>query len=227
MSSPLGYNSLSVAHIICRRLTPHQVQTSFGNAPVPVPGANTFFGQRGIPPTPHDSAAQPPQPDLPPATKGGLFRQPTVQQKMRFATKLQELANGWIGSSIGSDGGLDMQNQVVADIQAELQRKARGFLPDNQQWKNLAEMLEHERFGLATLTSVLSAKFLASASKQLLMDRSRTLDNLSHEEFEGRLRSQRGARVSWCSLGVMCSQLTVSGIRSQRCCTHFRKVGSR
>ena len=97
---------------------------------------------------------------------------------------------------MGSDTGLGIQNQVVADIQAELQRKDRGFLPDNQQWKNLAEMLEHDRFGLATLTSVLSAKFLASASKQLLISRSRTLDNLSQEEFESRLRLQRGVGVS-------------------------------
>lgn len=62
-----------------------------------------------------------------------------------------------------------------------------GFLPDNQHWRNLGELLDHERFALATLTGCLSPKFLAHADKSELQRKLEMLHALSDEEFMAKI----------------------------------------
>lgn len=56
-------------------------------------------------------------------------------------------------------------------------------------------MLEYERFSLAMVAGMVSAKFLASATKTQLMERLQTLNDLPKDEFRTRLVAKRTLEV--------------------------------
>ena len=75
----------------------------------------------------------------------------------------------------------------MLNIDKVRQEKNLGFLPDNQQWKYLNEMLDNDRFVMAALAGHLSTKFLALAAEDELQRRAATLDDFTEDEFQERM----------------------------------------
>lgn len=138
---------------------------------------------------------------------GSLFGQAQSPEKKKFQEKMARVAASMKSYGIsGVEGHPDsLAAKVTQAVHQVRQEKQLGFLPDNQQWRNLVEMLDQERFVLGALSGFLTAKFLANADKSSLQQRVTTLNGLSESDFQRRLRQPSEARdpeVSGCASGL-------------------------
>ncbi|KAF4121247.1 Superfamily II DNA or RNA helicase, SNF2 family [Geosmithia morbida] len=90
------------------------------------------------------------------------------------------------GSRIGrSDSG--MVTSVMWEVDKVRKAMAEGFLPDDQQWRTLNEMMTRDRFALAVFSGLLSPPLLATAPGDQLRLRAKVLDGLSKDDFTKQL----------------------------------------
>ena len=135
-----------------------------GDAPAPIPGSNTYFGQR--------------------QEQRGLFIAPSNDERQnafqaKLASGLDRLQR--LNTS-GIDGPVDVITRgLVAQIQGIRRSKALGFLPDQQHWRLLEEMLDHDMFTVGAVSGRLTIAFLALADRKEMMERVMALNGLSAE----------------------------------------------
>ncbi|KFH49000.1 DNA repair protein-like protein [Hapsidospora chrysogenum ATCC 11550] len=169
-------------------------------APIPMAGANTFFGQQERAPVPTVPRRQPSQPTpQQPSTKTTTpprapapawpFTQPQSPQKNKFEKKVAEIASrlkqkGYVE---GDRTPEELAASVTEEVHMIRKAKAYGFLPDNHQWRILGEMMDQDRFLRAALAGYLSPSFLANADKKALQQRTDTLNGMSEEDFTAQL----------------------------------------
>ena len=150
-------------------------------------GANTYFGR------PPRQATPPPQTpivveDLESPVKGGnIFGQPLRSPwKKKFQEKMTAVVASMQDYGVAEVRGRPevLVTKVADSVHQVRKEKREGLLPDNQQWKELGEMLDHERFVLAAVSGLLTPKFLANANKNSLQQRVTTLNGLSENDFQ-------------------------------------------
>lgn len=171
-------------------------------AAAPLPGTHTFFGVLK-PNRPVSTPSTPPglvnvSNHTPPSSQAGIFAQPTSPEKEGFKTKVVNAVHRvqHQGHSLtGRDKPAAYYTDALIKAIEEVQRqKSAGFLPENQQWKTLKDLLDDDRFVLSAVAGHLSPKFLVHAGKDELEKRMRTINGLSEEEFGATLRKLLGLR---------------------------------
>lgn len=211
----IGYSPPSTQAQIFTCLMLQQIPKFPSTAPAPVAGANTFFGTREQDSTPAKSPVSTTSSNTTPSKRRGLFNiQPKLLHKNRFQEKLQDLAVTLLQPDAGAQTSRSTAQQITTNVQDELRLKDRGFLPENQQWQTLTDLLDNERFARAVLAGTVSVNFLANATRVQLTKRLQTLNDLSYEEFHRRLLTQRGSEVSHHLFRYYITQLTVPGTAS-------------
>ncbi|KPM41556.1 hypothetical protein AK830_g5048 [Neonectria ditissima] len=165
-----------------------------GAAPLPVAGANTYFGAPAMAPAPAPSPATtqtvmhrlPPKPTQSTHYVGGnIFTQPQSQSKMNFHTRLasriKELQQHGLRGT--SEGAQKFAESVTDEINSVRERLQLGFLPDNQHWKHLEELLAHDRFVTSLVSGHLTASYVAIAEKKVLESRLHAMNGLPEKEI--------------------------------------------
>lgn len=170
----------------------HQRTPPPSTAPAPpMAGARTFFGAPNpsvITPTKSTSQLKDAGGNkISPSSPGGLFGQPKSPEKNGFKAKLitavrrvQSQNSGFMTFNRAPEHYADALAKSVEDVR---RKKSEGFLPDNQQWRWLREMLDNDRFIFSAISGHFSPKFLALADKSELEQRTQTLNGLSEKEF--------------------------------------------
>lgn len=103
-----------------------------------------------------------------------------------FEAKLRFRMQTLLRADAGMDGGARARRvtEAINKAQAEL---ALGFLPNNQRWQVLGNLLGQERFLLATVSGYWRAAYLAQATTEALIRRLKVLNSLSEDQFRAQL----------------------------------------
>ncbi|KAK7430085.1 hypothetical protein QQZ08_003476 [Neonectria magnoliae] len=170
-----------------------------GAVPLPVVGANTYFGEKQPPtltimpaPTPVTVTVETETPKIPPKPTqgtpyigGNIFTPPQTQAKMNFQTKLagriQELQGQRFGEIPG--GPRKFAESLTSTIHSVRETRQFGFLPDNQHWKHLEELLAHDRFVTLLVSGHWTASYVALAEKRALESRIDAMNGLPEKEI--------------------------------------------
>lgn len=169
--------------------------------PLPMVGANTFFGKPPVQSSaPPQSSASPATIAPTQATKGSpvqaqLFGQPMNPHQARtdfeetLASQLSSLGNAK-HAGLTEYPVMIAQNatSAIAEVQ---QAQQHGILPDTQQWRILKDLLCHQRFVLHIAAGSLSPTFLALTGKTELNKRIQILNDMSEKEFDEQLSRAR------------------------------------
>ncbi|KAI9166737.1 Protein CHROMATIN REMODELING 20 [Paramyrothecium foliicola] len=182
--------------------------------PLPIVGANTFFSHRPQPNIDPERAvrseplSQPErtfQPGGPSQTEqresskprsaiGSIFSGAQSQAKSEFENKLDDSLHAQQETipSIDPESLTSFAQALASAIEKIRKDKGFGFLPDNQHWRLLGELLSNDRLVQTMLIGQITPGFLALASKVELERRVETLNSLPEEEFHRQLA--RGLR---------------------------------
>ncbi|KAH6888562.1 hypothetical protein B0T10DRAFT_573335 [Thelonectria olida] len=174
-------------------------QPSFGPAPLPVAGANTYFGTH-----PHVTpfATQPPAPAAIPApaptpmqmpktptpgptpttssSSSNIFGQPQNHAKFGFQFGLESRIHVLRVQGLLRVTGETRHIAHVLTDAIDVVRKdiGRGFLPDNQHWKDLERLLVHDQFIMSLALGSWTPEYVARADKQELESRVKATSGL-------------------------------------------------
>ncbi|KAF4461178.1 DNA repair rhp54 [Fusarium albosuccineum] len=179
-----------------------------GPVPLPMAGANTFFGEhpRPVPsqtPTtgpitatattaPNKDADSYPRPAAPTNIfkGGGLFNVSEIPAKVEFEKHLRERVRNLQQRDVPRTGGHPEEiARALTDRVDEIRKeKSFGFLPDTQHWKHLDELLSHDKFVIAIIAGHLSAEYMALAHKQDLEGRIQTINGLEEMDIPAQAR---------------------------------------
>ncbi|KJZ74076.1 hypothetical protein HIM_06525 [Hirsutella minnesotensis 3608] len=169
-------------------------------APLPLPGANTYFGSAPVPekasvPKPERLPVVPATPPLSfPFSGAKIFNTPRGSPaKERFEQRLCDRFENLRSVIFSSPDECKSRAQTITKcIYDEQMRQANGFLHDDQRWRFLNEQLEHDRFVLAVASGHLPPKYLALASNKDFEERLSLLKSLAARDFERRIEVPGG-----------------------------------
>lgn len=194
--------------------------------PIPVAGANTFFGQQS--PISHANFVPNKATGLPTSqtTKLNIFGQDTAQAREAFRMKLAEsIARVDPQQEFDISPPDAIAGRITETILQIRNEKALGFLPDNKQWRSLHGFLDHDRFVLAVLTGIWSLKSLALSDVEDLNQRVVILNELREGDFRARLSRDKlrpdptvSKRKPRCSLVILTGTTRISAILGGRAC---------
>ncbi|KAJ4312357.1 hypothetical protein N0V84_009971 [Fusarium piperis] len=205
-----------------RPLTPPPTHVQ-GPVPMPMPGANTFFGehpprvpvvenQQPAPPQPMVTtpaaaptstvtSKEPTQSSPHPAPHSSIFKGSAlfnvseIPAKADFEKQLQDTVRKLQLRNVPRMGGDPAQiASALTDRVNTIRKDGKfGFLPDTQRWKFLVGLLSHEKFGIAIVAGYLSAEYVALADERDLENRIQTINGL--EEMD--IPAQAHRRFNW------------------------------
>ncbi|KAH8737916.1 P-loop containing nucleoside triphosphate hydrolase protein [Ilyonectria robusta] len=205
---PVGIGHLQSQHFMRsalhgrpQELLPGPFQTSISglrSVPLPVAGANTYFGtqpQRTTAPviatTNNETEKETPKVTLGPTTQstpfngGNLFSQPQSQPKINFQNRLEARIHG-----LQKDRLLRIQGEprnfaksltdAICGVRDKLQL---GFLPDGRHWKHLEELLDHNKVVISLVSGHWTPSYVAGADKKELESRMYAMNGLPEKEI--------------------------------------------
>ncbi|KFA68766.1 hypothetical protein S40285_01191 [Stachybotrys chlorohalonatus IBT 40285] len=180
----------------------HTQPPRHGPSPVPIPmaGANTFFGRQHEQQTGShqnsNSQQSSTQTSVQITGRGTptLFSQPKNQAMEDFRAGLSSRMKllqeqGYPGTQGPRDR---IANTLTLAIDQVRKEHSFGFLHDNQHWKFLHKLLNHDRFVVGMVAGHLTPRFLGLADKTEMDRRIEVLEGLSEIEFRTHLG--KGAR---------------------------------
>ncbi|RDA91381.1 hypothetical protein CP533_6880 [Ophiocordyceps camponoti-saundersi (nom. inval.)] len=147
-------------------------------APMPIPGANTFFGGRGQQ-TQFNGATAPAR------EKPNIFKAPL---RSKAENKFEEALRQTMQGSGSGDEQQRARNLTLA-IKQVRKEKGDGFLPDDYHWRLLEGFLRVPRFAQSVASGHLSPTYLARTNKTELELRISVLSMLSEEEFHEQMKA--------------------------------------
>ncbi|KAM4060176.1 type III restriction enzyme, res subunit [Hirsutella rhossiliensis] len=169
--------------------------------PLPMAGANTYFGNEPPPGAASTSEATPvqtiPSTPVPIASSAGpkLFNSPQGSQaRDAFEQKLRGRLN--VLPAFDSAGAASTREYIARDVTMAIDKirkeHAFGFLPDNQHWRLLEEHLVHDRFMPAVVFGHITPSFLALTNRKELESRVAVLNSLSEQELQNNVMAFGG-----------------------------------
>ncbi|KAH7170363.1 hypothetical protein EDB81DRAFT_162052 [Dactylonectria macrodidyma] len=182
-----------------RPLPPQAPFSGLGAVPLPVAGTNTYFGtkiSRATEPvttvTPERSkeanSSEPtpgPKPKLGAFARGSLFSQVRSQPKTDFQTSLEKRVSALSEARLlkPQESPDKVAQSLTTAISAVREEGEFGFLPDNQHWKHLHELLVHSKFVIALVSGHWTPSYVALADKKALESRMDAMDGLPVTEI--------------------------------------------
>ncbi|KAH7162460.1 hypothetical protein B0J13DRAFT_615099 [Dactylonectria estremocensis] len=181
------------------RLVPPPIPFSgLGIIPLPVAGTNTYFGTKtsrvvepgttAIPESGREanSSRSTPGPKPKSATaRGSLFSQVRSQPKIDFQRSLEKriFALSEAGLLNPREAPDELAQSLTAAICAVREEGGFGFLPDNQHWKHLQELLVHSNFVISLVSGHWTPSYVALADKKALESRMDAMNGLPVTEI--------------------------------------------
>ncbi|KAM5351383.1 hypothetical protein ACJ41O_004106 [Fusarium nematophilum] len=175
-----------------------------GPVPMPLAGANTFFGEhsRSVPSqasvsvpvtavaanaTANDHPKSPPRPETQGSIfkGGGAFNMAQIPAKVEFEKHLRERIQNLQQRRVPRTEGVpeQMARDLTEKVHAVRKGGAFGALPDTQHWKHLDELLVHDKFVIAIIAGRLSSEYVALAEKDELGKRIQTINGLEEGDI--------------------------------------------
>ncbi|KAM0436883.1 hypothetical protein ACHAPT_002596 [Fusarium lateritium] len=198
-------------HELAKLNRPPTPPTTHGPVPMPMPGANTFFGEHPLrvpvgenqpSASSHTlvttpavvataTAKEAPQPSPHPALQSsifkgsGLFNVSEIPAKAEFEKQLRDTVQKLQQRDVPRMGGDPAQIASALTDRVNTTRKEGkfGFLPDTRRWKFLVGLLSHDKFGIAIVAGYLSADYVALAEEHELENRMQTINGLEEMDI--------------------------------------------
>ncbi|GAB0133221.1 hypothetical protein EsDP_00001633 [Epichloe bromicola] len=170
---------------------------------MPIPGAQTFFGNdtRDSPKAQGASEAS-----IPASTTPTTGMQDEVNPFMQYKenpfnsviknprkTEFRERMSGKLNRVLGGHPAYpgaapaEVLDKIIDSIHTIRQGLKHGFLPDSHHWGTLVNFVEYDRFIVALMSGVLKADYLANADIGELERNMNALNKLPQSEFDARL----------------------------------------
>lgn len=170
---------------------------------MPIPGAQTFFGNntRDSPKAQGASEAS-----ISASTTSTTGMQDKVNPFMQYKenpfnsviknprkTEFRERMSGKLNRVSGGHPAYpgaapaEVLDKIIDSIHTIRQGLKHGFLPDSHHWGTLANFAEYDRFVVALMSGVLKADYLANADIGELESNMNALNKLPQSEFDARL----------------------------------------
>jgi superfamily II DNA/RNA helicase len=166
--------------------------SSHGPAPMPMAGANTFFGEinHSVPVIePQSTPAIPAQSRASPIFKqGGVFNVTKNPAMVEFEgclrESLEKMQQRNVLQTKGKPGEIAKSTTIRVN---EVRRKGQyGLLPDTKHWRVLIQLLSHEKWVIAIATSLIAPEYLAQAEEKDLQKRLEAINALTETEIATR-----------------------------------------
>ncbi|KAI1021539.1 hypothetical protein LB505_000093 [Fusarium chuoi] len=172
---------------------PQQPATSsHGPAPMPMAGANTFFGEYNHSEPviePHSTPIIPAQSRASPIFKqGGVFNVTENPAMVEFEGCLREGLQKMQQSNVLQTKGKPDEIAKSTTIRVnEVRRKGQyGLLPDTKHWRVLIRLLSHDKWVIAIATGLIAPEYLAQAEEKDLEKRLEAINALTETEIATR-----------------------------------------
>ncbi|EMT64006.1 Helicase ARIP4 [Fusarium odoratissimum] len=175
-----------------RPVSQQPTASSHGPAPMPMAGANTFFGKHnhsGPLIEPHSTPIISAQPRASPIFKqGGVFNVTENPAMVEFEGCLRESLQKMQQRNVlqtGGDPG-EMAKSTTMRVN-EVRRKGQyGLLPDTKHWRVLIRLLSHQKWVIAIATGFIAPEYLAQAEEKDLEKRLEAINALTETEIAAR-----------------------------------------
>ncbi|EXM37105.1 hypothetical protein V3481_004774 [Fusarium oxysporum f. sp. vasinfectum] len=175
-----------------RPVSQQPTASSHGPAPMPMAGANTFFGEHnhsGPLIEPHSTPIISAQPRASPIFKqGGVFNVTENPAMVEFEGCLRESLQKMQQRNVlqtGGDPG-EMAKSTTMRVN-EVRRKGQyGLLPDTKHWRVLIRLLSHQKWVIAIATGFIAPEYLAQAEEKDLEKRLEAINALTETEVATR-----------------------------------------